>query len=145
MLLVKLSAVVTYVAAAFVAWVAPDPVLRRAALPEHLSQTAVPIETRLLHELGPDDADWAAAAYVWLPDGSDAVLAPEGRSAANGTTLIEAGWFSHQVAPQPLELSTRMEGGSLFRPRMPPLGSNTPDAGALDTIRAWIQRLPLRR
>jgi hypothetical protein len=44
------------------------------------------IETRLLAKLGPAPSDWVGASYVWLPDDSDAVLTPEGRSDANGTS-----------------------------------------------------------
>lgn len=43
------------------------------------------IETRLLAKLGPAPSDWVGASYVWLADGSDAVLTPEGQSDANGT------------------------------------------------------------
>jgi hypothetical protein len=43
------------------------------------------IETRLLAKLGPAPGDWVGASYVWLADGSDAVLTPEGESDANGT------------------------------------------------------------
>lgn len=43
------------------------------------------IETRLLAKLGPSPSDWVGASYVWLPDGSDALLTPEGRRDANGT------------------------------------------------------------
>ncbi|HEY6079679.1 MAG TPA: hypothetical protein VIW29_12780 [Polyangiaceae bacterium] len=36
------------------------------------------LETRLLQKTGPGAADWAAAAYVWRTDQSDAELAPYG-------------------------------------------------------------------
>jgi hypothetical protein len=36
------------------------------------------LETRLLQKTGPGAADWAAAAYVWRADQSDAELAPYG-------------------------------------------------------------------
>jgi hypothetical protein len=44
------------------------------------------IETRLLSKLGPLPGDWVGAAYVWLPDGSDALLTPEGLADAGGTS-----------------------------------------------------------
>jgi hypothetical protein len=44
------------------------------------------IETRLLAKFGPAPGDWVGAAYVWLPDGSDAVLAPEGQQNARETS-----------------------------------------------------------
>jgi mono/diheme cytochrome c family protein len=44
------------------------------------------VETRLLAKVGPDDAtDWIDLAYVWLPDGSDAVATPDGAVDALGT------------------------------------------------------------
>lgn len=36
------------------------------------------VETRLLEKSGPGDADWLALAYVWRPDGSEALAAPLG-------------------------------------------------------------------
>jgi len=36
------------------------------------------IETRVLFKWGPADGDWSAAAYVWLEDQSDAIIAPDG-------------------------------------------------------------------
>ena len=44
------------------------------------------VETRLLQKVGIASDAWVAAAYVWLPDGSDALLSPEGRDNAGGTT-----------------------------------------------------------
>jgi len=38
----------------------------------------VRLETRLLHKVGPDDADWLAVAYAWRADGHDADLASAG-------------------------------------------------------------------
>ncbi len=43
------------------------------------------VETRLLRKVGPGSQDWAAQAYVWLADGSDAVATPAGASDARGT------------------------------------------------------------
>jgi hypothetical protein len=43
------------------------------------------VETRLLEKVGPAEDDWSAAAYVWLPDGSDAVITPAGLKNALGT------------------------------------------------------------
>lgn len=45
---------------------------------KEFSRNGVRLETRLLQKLGVGDAEWAAVAYVWLPDGSDAVRAPYG-------------------------------------------------------------------
>ena len=36
------------------------------------------LETRVLFKWGPADGDWSGAAYVWLDDQSDAIIAPEG-------------------------------------------------------------------
>jgi hypothetical protein len=36
------------------------------------------IETRVLFKWGPDDGDWSGAAYLWLDDQSDAIIAPGG-------------------------------------------------------------------
>jgi len=44
------------------------------------------IETRLLAKLGPLPDDWVGASYVWLPDGSDAMLTPQGLENAAGTS-----------------------------------------------------------
>ncbi|RYZ05262.1 MAG: DUF1772 domain-containing protein [Myxococcales bacterium] len=46
----------------------------------------VRVETRLLQRVGPGSEDWAAQAYVWLPDGSDAVATPGGANDARGTS-----------------------------------------------------------
>ena len=43
------------------------------------------IETRLLVKVGPKEADWAGAAYVWDADQRDARLAPEGRQDSDGS------------------------------------------------------------
>jgi cytochrome c553 len=43
------------------------------------------VETRLLQKVGAAEADWSAAAYVWLADGSDAVIAPAGEQNVAGT------------------------------------------------------------
>lgn len=36
------------------------------------------LETRVLFKWGPADGDWSGAAYVWLDDQSDAIIAPDG-------------------------------------------------------------------
>lgn len=43
------------------------------------------VETRLLLKFGTGESDWAAAAYVWRTDGSDADLQPEGATNALDT------------------------------------------------------------
>lgn len=43
------------------------------------------IETRLLEKRGPGDAGWVSLAYVWEPDGKDAVAAPFGALDAHHT------------------------------------------------------------
>lgn len=43
------------------------------------------LETRLLQKTGPGEGDWAAAAYVWRADQSDAELAPYGALDVLGT------------------------------------------------------------
>lgn len=43
------------------------------------------VETRLLFKFGDGESDWAAAAYVWRADGSDADLSPDGASNVLGT------------------------------------------------------------
>ncbi|MFO0617936.1 MAG: hypothetical protein U0414_35425 [Polyangiaceae bacterium] len=45
----------------------------------------VRVETRLLQKIDESDAGWAAMAYAWTADGSDAVAAPLGVIAALGT------------------------------------------------------------
>jgi hypothetical protein len=52
---------------------------------KEFSQGALHLETRLLQKIGPGAADWAAAAYVWRADQSDAELAPYGAVDALGT------------------------------------------------------------
>jgi hypothetical protein len=49
------------------------------------------VETRVLRKVGPGSQDWAAQAYVWLPDGSDALATPAGARDARGT--------AHDVPP----------------------------------------------
>jgi uncharacterized membrane protein len=44
------------------------------------------VETRLLQKVGPGREEWAAQAYVWRADGSDAIAAPAGVSDALGTS-----------------------------------------------------------
>ncbi|HYP87935.1 MAG TPA: anthrone oxygenase family protein [Polyangiaceae bacterium] len=45
----------------------------------------VRVETRALRKTGPGRDDWAVMAYLWLPDGSDALAAPEGGTNVLGT------------------------------------------------------------
>jgi cytochrome c553 len=52
---------------------------------KEFSYDGKPVETRLLEKVGPESDAWVAAAYVWLPDGSDALLSPEGRDNVAGT------------------------------------------------------------
>jgi hypothetical protein len=52
---------------------------------KEFSQGDVHLETRLLQKTGPGAADWAAAAYVWREDQSDADLAPYGALDVLGT------------------------------------------------------------
>lgn len=52
---------------------------------KEFSQAGVRVETRLLLKTGPADGDWAAGAYLWQPDGSDAELVPYGALDALGT------------------------------------------------------------
>jgi len=74
---------------------APDAPVRKGALREprrraterfpagarfykELARDGRRIETRVLFKWGPADGDWADAAYVWLDDQSDALIAPDG-------------------------------------------------------------------
>lgn len=43
------------------------------------------VETRLLQKTGPGTEDWLTQAYVWLPDGSEALAALAGQDNALGT------------------------------------------------------------
>lgn len=52
---------------------------------KEFSRDGVHLETRLLQKTGSGDADWAAAAYLWRKDQSDAELAPYGAIDALGT------------------------------------------------------------
>ena len=52
---------------------------------KEFSVDGVRVETRTLRKVGPGNEDWAAQAYVWLPDGSDAVATPQGATNALGT------------------------------------------------------------
>jgi hypothetical protein len=52
---------------------------------KEFTRDGVRIETRLLQKTGPSEADWSAVAYVWRPDGSDAIAAPYGVVNAAGT------------------------------------------------------------
>ena len=44
------------------------------------------LETRLIERTGPGSEDYWMGSFVWLDDGSDAVLAPDGRDDVGGTT-----------------------------------------------------------
>jgi hypothetical protein len=63
------------------AWSAPE----GTKLWKEFSLGDVHLETRLLQKTGPGAADWAAAAYVWQADQSDATLAPYGAIDVLGT------------------------------------------------------------
>jgi len=43
------------------------------------------VETRLLRKVGPAPEDWAAQAYLWRADGTDAIAAPGGANNVLGT------------------------------------------------------------
>lgn len=45
---------------------------------KEFSSDGVRLETRLLQKMGAADTDWAAVAYLWLADGSDALRVPYG-------------------------------------------------------------------
>lgn len=53
---------------------------------KEFSRGGVHLETRLLQKVGAGDDDWAAAAYLWRADQSDAVLVPYGAVDALGTS-----------------------------------------------------------
>lgn len=53
---------------------------------KEFSRDGVRIETRLLEKVGPTDDDWAAIAYLWNEDQSDAIAVPEGIANTHGTT-----------------------------------------------------------
>jgi hypothetical protein len=63
------------------AWTVPE----GTKLWKEFSLGDVHLETRLLQKTGPGPADWAAAAYVWRADQSDATLAPYGAIDVLGT------------------------------------------------------------
>jgi hypothetical protein len=52
---------------------------------KQFSNAGVRIETRLLEKRGPSEADWIALAYLWQPDGQDAIAAPLGAIDAQHT------------------------------------------------------------
>jgi hypothetical protein len=52
---------------------------------KEFSRDGVRVETRLYAKVGPAPEDWAAAAYLWAPDQSDARLTVAGASNALGT------------------------------------------------------------
>ncbi len=52
---------------------------------KELTRDGTRVETRLLLKIGDAEGDWAAAAYVWRSDGSDAELRAEGATDALGT------------------------------------------------------------
>jgi hypothetical protein len=59
---------------------------RGTKLWKEFSRDGVRLETRLLQKTGDGDGEWAAAAYLWRQDQSDADLAPYGAVNALGTT-----------------------------------------------------------
>lgn len=52
---------------------------------KEFTRDGVRVETRILAKLGPSDADWVAASYLWKADQSDALLASEAVPNALGT------------------------------------------------------------
>lgn len=52
---------------------------------KEFTRDGIRVETRILLKYGDDEGAWAAAAYVWRADGSDAELSPEGVVDALGT------------------------------------------------------------
>jgi hypothetical protein len=52
---------------------------------KEFSRNGQRLETRLLVKVGPAPRDWAGASYVWLDDGSDALLALDGAEDIAGT------------------------------------------------------------
>lgn len=52
---------------------------------KEFTRDGVRVETRMMLKFGNGEGDWAAAAYVWLADNSDAELKPEGAINARGT------------------------------------------------------------
>jgi hypothetical protein len=52
---------------------------------KEFTRDGVRVETRVLEKIGPGDADWIGAAYMWNEDQSDALLTPGGAENASGT------------------------------------------------------------
>jgi hypothetical protein len=52
---------------------------------KEFTRDGVRVETRLLARTGPGMADWAAVAYLWNDQGTDAVAVPDGVEDARGT------------------------------------------------------------
>lgn len=52
---------------------------------KEFTRDGVRVETRFLQKIGPRDEDWAAVAYVWNEDGSEATARPSGVHDARGT------------------------------------------------------------
>lgn len=61
---------------------------------KEFGRDGVRIETRLLEKVGPGDEAWAAIAYLWNEDQSDAIAVPQGVNDTHGTT--------HDVPAAPL-------------------------------------------
>lgn len=53
---------------------------------KELTVGGVRVETRLLHKVGPEPADWLSVAYVWDAEGKDALATPAGQPDARGTS-----------------------------------------------------------
>jgi hypothetical protein len=53
---------------------------------KEFSRDGLLLETRLLQRVGPGEADWAATAYLWRADRSEALKAPYGAVDALGTS-----------------------------------------------------------
>jgi hypothetical protein len=96
---------------------------------KEFSHGALHLETRLLQKTGPGAGDWAAAAYIWRADQSDADLAPYGASDVLGTAHdVPAsgecfachdgrpnrilGFSAVQLAPRSYEAPTRLSAAA---------------------------------
>lgn len=90
---------------------------------KEFTRDGVRVETRLLQRVGTDDADWAAVAYIWNADGSDAVATPAGMQNARGTQHdvppasdcmgCHAGTASRVLGVSAVQLPEHGEGGAV--------------------------------
>lgn len=120
-------------------WVLPE----GTQLWKEFRRDGVRVETRLLQKVGPGGGDWAALAYAWLPDGSDALAVPYGVEDALGTThdvpgagechACHGGRKSYALGFSALQLAYDAEPGSLDLADLASAGLLTsPPAGPLD-------------